>query len=356
MRVLLGILILTLGFGIARSQLLYTYDSVEVHRTDTIYFDFGEAEITTESSTVLNQIMADYRPGLQMYLEGHTDAVGSELANKRLGERRATTVSTYLRKSHPSIIVSATEAPFSGWPQVDVIQRSFGEQNLAVSSNARERLNRRVLLRSGLPRKYARVRGRVTDSLQQPLAGLVVAHGRYLRDTTQADDEGFYEVSLPLEQVVGIDVYAPGYLFATRMLKIDTNRIMPNLDVRLQAVTVGTIVDIPDLYFQGNKAVLLERSTGALNRVLTTLRFNPTTRVEIAGHVNQPGAPRRPGTWEWDLAEARANMVYTFLIDSGISPNRLTAKGYSNYEMRNPNPRNEREAQPNRRVEIRILE
>ncbi|MEL7377395.1 MAG: OmpA family protein [Bacteroidota bacterium] len=356
MQVLLSLLFLTLGTSGVTGQLLYTFDSVEVHRTDTVYFDFGESTITPEAKATLDLILSDYRPGLQMYLEGHTDAVGSEWANERLGERRAMAVGNHLRKSNSSIIISESGDPFYGWPQEDIVQRSFGEQNLVVPSSAREKRNRRVLLRSGLPRRYARVRGRVTDSLDQPLAGLVVAHGRYMRDTTTADEQGYYVVNLPLEQVVGIDVFAPGYLFATRMLKIDTNRALPTLDVRLEPVRAGAIVDIPDLFFEGNKAILLERSEGALDRVLTTLRFNPTTRIEIAGHVNQPGSPRGPGTWEWDLSEARANMVYTFLVNSGIDEDRLVAKGYSNLEMRNPRPRNEREAQPNRRVEIRILE
>lgn len=356
MRFFSVLLVIAGAVGIGRAQLLYTFDSVEVHRTDTIYFDFGEAIIKREADSVLRVVMADYKPGLQMYLEGHTDAVGSEYANKQLGEKRAKAVGDYLRKSFPSTSNTATSTPFAGWPEADIIQRSFGEQSLAVDTRARERLNRRVLLRSGLPRTYARVRGRVTDSLNVPLAGLVVAHGRYMRDTTSADEQGYYEVNLPLEQVVGIDVFAPGYLFATRMLKIDTNRAVPRLDVQLKPVRPGAIVDIPDLYFVGNKAVLLDRSKGSLSRVVTTLNFNPNMRVEIAGHVNQPGPIRGPGTWEWDLSEARANMVYKYLIDSGINKDRLKAKGYSNTEMRNPNPRNEREAQPNRRVEIRVLE
>ncbi|MEM6396964.1 MAG: OmpA family protein [Bacteroidota bacterium] len=356
MRLLFVLLFVGYVVSEATAQLLFTFDSVEVHRTDTIYFDFGEAKITKEADSVLRMVMADYQPGLQMYLEGHTDAVGSENANKKLGEKRAKAVGDYLRKSNASVTNATTRAPFVGWPEDDVIQRSFGERNLAINTRARERLNRRVLLRSGLPRTYARVRGRVTDSLDTPLAGLVVAHGRYMRDTTKADDEGYYEVNLPLEQVVGIDVFAPGYLFATRMLKIDTNRAIPPLNVSLAPVKPGAIVDIPDLFFVGNKAVLLERSKGSLSRIVTTLNFNPKMRVEIAGHVNQPGVVRGPGTWEWDLSEARAKMVYTYLIDSGIDEDRLVAKGYSNTEMRNPNPKNEREALPNRRVEIRVLE
>jgi len=54
-------------------------------------------------------------------------------------------------------------------------------------------MNRRVLLRSGLPRRYARFRGQITSADGTPIPGGAIARSRYLKDTVRADDQGYYE-------------------------------------------------------------------------------------------------------------------------------------------------------------------
>lgn len=344
------ILFCLLSGTLLSAQILYTYDSVEVHRTDTIYFAFGSAQIEVKAEEKLAAIAEDYAPGLQMYLEGHTDAVGSSYANERLGERRAAAVGEYLREYN-----RADEAT-GGWPAEDILERSFGEKELLVPTLEREERNRRVFLRSGVPRRYARLRGQVTDEDGKPLAGLVIAHGRYLRDSTEADEQGFYEVTLPLDQVVGLDIYAPGHLFSTQLFRIDTTREVPALKVELTRAEVGARMDVPDLFFVGNQAVLIERSRKTLPRLLTFMRLNPEIKVEIAGHINFPGRRQGPGSWQYNLAIDRAKAIYDYLLDNGIAAERLRPRGYSNYELRYPQPRNSEESQANRRVEIRVME
>ena len=85
------------------------------------------------------------------------------------------------------------------------------------------------------------------------------------------------------------------------------------------------------------------------------MRSNPEIVVELAGHVNDPGPKRGPGTWQYSLAEARAEFVHDYLIRFGIGQDRVKFRGYSNFEMVDPDPRNERERRRNRRVEIRVL-
>ncbi len=63
-----------------------------------IYFDFGKATFTTESYTELNKLekMLASNSNAQVEISGHTDAIGNDAGNKRLSQRRASAVVSYL--------------------------------------------------------------------------------------------------------------------------------------------------------------------------------------------------------------------------------------------------------------------
>ncbi|WP_020569315.1 OmpA family protein [Neolewinella persica] len=337
----LFLLVLLLPGLSAAAQVVGYVDSVEVHRTDTIYFDFGSSELTKEARRAVKNLVAD-RPGeLELYLEGHTDAVGSDAANDRLARRRSETV--------------LNAALSSGWPEAAIEIRHFGEQRLEVNTNQREWRNRRVLLRSGLPKRYARFRGRITDPEGRPLGGVAIARSRYLKDSVKTNENGFYELMLPLDIGVRLDIYAKDHFFDSEIIVLSESKPSSSpLVSKLRPATVGSKMAVDDLYFVGNETNLLKESFPALPRLLLFMRSSPDLQIEIAGHVNRPGGPEGPGSWSFNLAHNRAKTIYEFLVEFGIDPGRMTYKGYSNWEMINPNARTEMEMRENRRVEIRV--
>jgi outer membrane protein OmpA-like peptidoglycan-associated protein len=317
-------------------------DSVEVHRIDTIYFDFGSAELSREAREVVRQLVADRPDTLELYLEGHTDAVGSYGANDKLAMNRS-----------QNTLSAALQA---GWPAGAVEIRYFGERRPVIRTNEREWRNRRVLLRSGLPRRYALFRGLVTDEQGVPLPGGVVAHGRYLEDTVRAGTDGSYEIWLPLQETIRLDVYAKNHFFKSHELTLVEASPSEPLVSQLTTAVPGSRMDVPDLYFVSNRTELLEPSFPTLPRLLQFMRTSPELSIELAGHVNSPGSRKGPGSWQFTLAESRAKLIHDYLIIRGISPDRLRYRGYSNYEMVYPRPNSPQEKRANRRVEIRILE
>ena len=65
---------------------------------EKILFDTGKATIKPVSHGILNavvQVLTDY-PNIKVRVEGHTDSVGSAAANKKLSDKRAASVRTYL--------------------------------------------------------------------------------------------------------------------------------------------------------------------------------------------------------------------------------------------------------------------
>lgn len=59
-----------------------------------IHFDTGKSDIKTESKEIIDEITVMLRntPALRLTVEGHTDNVGDDAANKALSERRAASV------------------------------------------------------------------------------------------------------------------------------------------------------------------------------------------------------------------------------------------------------------------------
>jgi len=89
-----------------------------------------------------------------------------------------------------------------------------------------------------------------------------------------------------------------------------------------------------------------------LDEIAQVLKSYPTTYLEIAGHTCNIDT----FTFNQGLSEARAKAVRQYLITKqGVSPSRLTAKGYGENEPIADNATEEGRAK-NRRVEIRVNE
>lgn len=107
---------------------------------DTINFEFGSAAISENEIPALEGIAAaierllERNPGESFLIEGHTDAVGSDLANLALSDRRAESV------------VNALTNVF-GIPPENLIPQGYGEEYLKVNTSGRSRENRRVAIR-----------------------------------------------------------------------------------------------------------------------------------------------------------------------------------------------------------------
>lgn len=139
---------------VERVQRLYSIDEVKysarvrdsVRRIDldTVTFEFGAASISEsevgrlESMALAMERMIDENPAETFLIEGHTDAVGSDLANLALSDRRAESVATALSNVF-------------GIPPENMVTQGYGERYLKVNTEEPERLNRRVAVRRITP-------------------------------------------------------------------------------------------------------------------------------------------------------------------------------------------------------------
>lgn len=101
---------------------------------DMINFAFNEATLDAEARAILDKQAAWIRanPAILFRVYGHTDLVGSDAYNKRLGLRRAQAAVNYL----------IARGVRKG--QVEAVA-SFGETRPLINTQNRERLNRRTV-------------------------------------------------------------------------------------------------------------------------------------------------------------------------------------------------------------------
>ncbi len=83
-------------------------------------------------------------------------------------------------------------------------------------------------------------------------------------------------------------------------------------------------VVLPDILFELGKWDLLPASKDSLMVLLTIMEKNPTFVIELRAHTDSRPIPMTNDT----LSQRRAQSSVNFLIQSGIEPDRLVAKGY----------------------------
>lgn len=173
---------------------------------------------------------------------------------------------------------------------------------------------------------------------------------------------GKYLVSLPAGKNYGIAVKADGYLFHSENFDIPkaSGYKQYNLDIDMKKVEVGQSIVLKNIFFDYNKYSLRSASKNELERLTKLMEDNPSLVIEISGHTDTRGNDN----YNQKLSENRARSVVNYLIENGVSKDRLVYKGYGEEQtlisdaeiakMKNAQSREDAH-QMNRRTEFKIL-
>jgi outer membrane protein OmpA-like peptidoglycan-associated protein len=112
-----------------------------------------------------------------------------------------------------------------------------------------------------------------------------------------------------------------------------------------------SVVSLPNVQFEKNKAILLNTSKSDLDRLGKHLLENEQIKAEIIGHTDDSGEFET----NLKLSQDRAESVKQYLINLGIDGNRIKAVGKGESEPRASNATPEGRTM-NRRVEVKLSE
>ena len=113
--------------------------------------------------------------------------------------------------------------------------------------------------------------------------------------------------------------------------------------------TIGSIF-FANIEFEFNKSKVNDNSIIYINEIVNSMKKYPKLSLEIRGHTDDIGGDE----YNLKLSTERANEVMDLLINQGISPTKLIAKGFGKTKPLNPND-NDENRKKNRRTEFVIL-
>lgn len=96
------------------------------------------------------------------------------------------------------------------------------------------------------------------------------------------------------------------------------------IDFTMEKIEVGQSYQLHDIYFNTNSAELNKNSLFILDGFIEFLEEHPMIDVVIHGHTDAIGSE----VTNQVLSEKRAETVYNYLISNGISPARLSYRGF----------------------------
>ncbi|RMH73726.1 MAG: hypothetical protein D6675_01955 [Gemmatimonadetes bacterium] len=161
-----------------------------------------------------------------------------------------------------------------------------------------------------------------------------------LEKTQQALDHAQHALDQTQEELIRTKAEAD-----RRFRELESELISVRQDAR------GTIISMSDILFDVNKVTLTPDLKINLAKIAGILMVYREPKVLIEGHTDNTGTD----AYNQKLSEARAANVMNYLIENGVSAERLSARGYSFHRPVADN-RTAEGRRKNRRVDLVILD
>jgi len=114
----------------------------------------------------------------------------------------------------------------------------------------------------------------------------------------------------------------PRTIVKTRV-RTETRTVVVPVPVKVKIIK--QTIFLPPVYFATDKDVILPQSRATMDKVIELLRKHLWVRkVMVEGHTDH----RASDEYNLDLSKRRAKSVYNYLIEHGVSPDRLDKIGY----------------------------
>lgn len=180
------------------------------------------------------------------------------------------------------------------------------------------------------------------DLIPQSTVTLLDADNKVIEKVMVGDDAA-YAFKLECGSNYSIKAEKDGFSIAEEFVQtpnVSTSLEQPlavakSMEEKVNTVEVGDdlfkVLNLSMIYFDFDKSNIRPDAEIELQKVLLFMNTYPTSEVDIRSHTDS----RAPDGYNIKLSDRRAKSTRAYLIMKGISPNRLTAAGYGEYQLVN---------------------
>ncbi len=234
---------------------------------------------------------------------------------------------------------------------------------MAYFSSVRDQKNGKDIFSFNLyesirPEPVAYLKGKVYDretgKLLKADYELVNLSSGEINVKNSTDEIGNFLVCLPSGYNYGINVSKSGYLFYSEnfMFEGDHSVMKPFIKkISLSPVKVGEKMLLSNIFYEIDSWQLKKESLSELNNLIRLLTENKGLILEIGGYTDSTGTAE----YNKQLSEKRAISVVKYLVDKGVSQDRLKSVGYGNSSPIGDNV-TEEGRKLNRRTEAKVID
>lgn len=166
--------------------------------------------------------------------------------------------------------------------------------------------------------------------------------------------KGDFMVVIPVGSKLSLTVERNGYLFYSENFFVEKGiytSLKPFLkNVDLSPIKAGERIVLKNIFFATKSYNLEPESEMELNKLYALLSHNINLKIEIGGHTDIIGDDKA----NMLLSQNRAKAVMEYIVEKGISKDRLSYKGYGETNPIASNDTDEGRAQ-NRRTEVMVI-
>lgn len=216
------------------------------------------------------------------------------------------------------------------------------------------------------PKCKPELNGTVTDLVTgQPIANAKITlydDVHKVANTTESDDKGYYTFAVESKKTFSVRTEKEDYSAAEKTVTIKADACKTQLDLALEKALckvavgddLGKCFGIKWIYFDLNKINIRPEAALDLSKILDVMSQYPNMKIDIRSHADS----RASFKYNENLSQKRAKSTKEWLIQNGVSSDRLASKGYGEEQLVNKCSDGvkctEEEHQQNRRSEFII--
>lgn len=170
------------------------------------------------------------------------------------------------------------------------------------------------------------IEGLVMDKDEEPVKNAIIRivgnDGSNQKEV--ARDDGSFSFALQRGVKYVMLAGAKGYLNQRQEFASDSTMEDANYWVEFILPSISKPSVVENIFYDYDKADLRPESKTALNELIAVLHDNPNVTIEMASHTDRWGSD----AYNINLSERRAKSVVDYLVENGISRDRLQPHGY----------------------------